>query len=289
MLILAPLALHCVPESPRWLLSTRQPARVSEARTILEEAATVNGRIIPDNDLIIRQAKREGLRKILTSKILFIRTLILSFNWFVVNFIFYGLVLNMEELTGSIYLNYIAMGCLQSASKLATCIIVQKAGRRITLMSLVLMAGTILLVTLAFPKGLYPNNWPIASLAVVGSLSITMALSVLQVYTAELYPTTIRNSGIGFCSSVSRVATIVSVSVGALSQKSQHAPHILFGALAYSAVFFTMFLPESGKNLPKSLDEIEERIRSGEDKNLFFDVMEAFSKDKKKDMEISKL
>ena len=78
---------------------------------------------------------------------------------FVANFIFYGLVLNIKEITGSIFLNFVAMGCLQGLSKLVTCIIVEKAGRRMPYMVLVFVAGTMLLATLAFPKGSAQPNF----------------------------------------------------------------------------------------------------------------------------------
>ena len=275
ILILAPLPLHFVPESPRWLLSTRQPAKVNEARSILEYAAKENGRPILDKELIIQQATKDGFRKIFTSPILLSRTAILSMNWFVVKLMVYGLAFNMKELTGtgSIFLNFVAMGCLQTLSKLVTGLLVLKAGRRLPYMSLVFLAGTVLLMTLAFPKGLYYKNWPIAVLAVLGSLFSTMAISIQLVYTAELYPTTTRNSGFGFCTSMGHLATVTSVSIGTLSRESPQAPAILFGALAYIAVFSTIFLPETKGDLPKSLDDIKCRIKSGKDESLFSHMM----------------
>ena len=277
ILILSPLPLHFVPESPRWLLSTRQPSKVNEARSILEEAAKVNGRPIVDQELIINQATRDSYKNMFTSKVLLKRTMILSFNWFVVKLMAFGLAFNIKELTGFIFLNFAAMGCLQTLSKLVVSWLVLKAGRRLPYMSLVFAAGTVLLITLAFPKGLYYKNWPLAALAVLGSLCITMALSIQLVYTAELYPTPLRNSGFGICSSMGYVATIASVSIGSLSRQSEEAPAILFGALAFLAVFSTLFLPETNGDLPKSLDDIKCRIKSGKDRSLFSDIIEAIA------------
>ena len=73
---------------------------------------------------------------------------------------------------------------------------------------------------------------------------------------------------------MARVATVISVSIGTLSQQSQQAPPILFGVLAYFAVFSTMFLPETGRTLPKSLEDIKSRIESGKERNLFADVLQ---------------
>ncbi len=41
--IVTPILMNYVPESPRWLLATKKPAKIAEAKDILEEAATMNG------------------------------------------------------------------------------------------------------------------------------------------------------------------------------------------------------------------------------------------------------
>lgn len=41
-----------------------------------------------------------------------------------------------------------------------------------------------------------------------GKFGFTMAFSIVYIYTAEIYPTVLRNVGIGMCSSAARIGSI---------------------------------------------------------------------------------
>ena len=45
-------------------------------------------------------------------------------------------------------------------------------------------------------------------MVLTGKFGFTMAFSVVYIYTAELYPTVLRNIGIGMCSSAARIGSI---------------------------------------------------------------------------------
>lgn len=46
------------------------------------------------------------------------------------------------------------------------------------------------------------------ALEMTGKFGFTMAFSIVYTYTAELYPTVIRNVGLGLCSSAARIGSI---------------------------------------------------------------------------------
>lgn len=48
------------------------------------------------------------------------------------------------------------------------------------------------------------------SLEMIGKFGFTMAFSVVYIYTAEIYPTVLRNVGMGMCSSAARIGSITS-------------------------------------------------------------------------------
>lgn len=42
-----------------------------------------------------------------------------------------------------------------------------------------------------------------------GKFGFTMAFSIVYIYTAEIYPTVLRNVGMGMCSSAARIGSII--------------------------------------------------------------------------------
>ena len=191
--LFTPIALHFVPESPRWLLSTGNESRMREARGILEEAAKANGitKPVPES-IAIEKERKESFMVAFRTPILLKRTLILFFNWFVVSFIIYGLNLNWQALTGSVFLNFVVFSCLDIPAKIVAMFVVQRGGRRLPYVAFVFASGVMLFLILAFEKDVYYKNWPIALLGIVGSVCISLAFSIMWIYTTELYHTAVR-------------------------------------------------------------------------------------------------
>lgn len=46
------------------------------------------------------------------------------------------------------------------------------------------------------------------ALEMTGKFGFTMAFGIVYIYTAEIYPTVLRNIGIGMCSSAARIGSI---------------------------------------------------------------------------------
>ena len=196
--LLTPLALHFVCESPRWLISTGTKSKIGEAKSILDDIAKKNGRqtvSVSMNDIEAGPVEqRENILIIFKTPILLKRTLIIWFNWFTVSFIIYGLNLNWQTLTGSVFLNFVVSSVLDFPAKAAGIWINMRFGRRFPYIGFVAFAGILLFLILAFEKDEENviNNWPIALLGLIGSLCISLSFSITWVYTAELYPTAIR-------------------------------------------------------------------------------------------------
>lgn len=96
-----------IPESPRWLLCK---GRVTEVAAIIRAAAVVNKRPVPNNvEAILKppsQSKAdEECLTLFGSKYLRLITICFLLIWFVMNMVYYGLILNMNTFGGNIYLN----------------------------------------------------------------------------------------------------------------------------------------------------------------------------------------
>jgi OCT family organic cation transporter-like MFS transporter 4/5 len=120
LLIVTPIVMNFVPESPRWLLATNEKSKMDEARDILKQAAIVNGTLDENTEdklsaLVKPKSAEEqaidaknqlGFLHLFRAKVLRKRALVMYFNWFANSFILYGLSLNWQSLTGSLFTNF---------------------------------------------------------------------------------------------------------------------------------------------------------------------------------------
>ena len=119
--IITPLLMNYVPESPRWLLATNNKSKLEAAREILKNAAIVNGtdneetdvklqelvKLKTDEEIAKERGKQLGFLDLFKHQVLLKRALIMYVNWFANSFILYGLALNWQSLTGSLFTNFI--------------------------------------------------------------------------------------------------------------------------------------------------------------------------------------
>lgn len=94
-------------------------------------------------------------------------------------------------------------------------------------------------------------------LVMMGKFGVTAAFSMVYVYTAELYPTVVRNMGVGVSSMASRLGSILSPYFVYLGAYDRFLPYILMGSLTILTAILTLFLPESfGVPLPDTIDQM---------------------------------
>ncbi len=91
---------------------------------------------------------------------------------------------------------------------------------------------------------------------------------MVYLYAAELFPTVLRNSGVGSSSMCARIGSIIAPIVGGyLGEISTAIPVSIFATCSFVAGIVTLFLPETkGRNLP---DTLEEGRQFGKGENAF--------------------
>ena len=75
------------------------------------------------------------------------------------------------------------------------------------------LAGVSLTATIVIPLGVFAYEWPIVVLNILGRISAISTLAVCYIYSAEVFPTVIRNVGLGsssFWARVGRKTTLMS-------------------------------------------------------------------------------
>lgn len=126
-----------------------------------------------------------------------------------------------------------------------------------------LLTGGIALLLTIFPL-LYGSSdieWMTISLSFVGMTGSSMAFASVFLYSAELFPTVVRNSGLGIANFCARTGGIIAPYIPDLTQVvsgdvGRILPMSIFGIFAILAGFLSLLLPETNKQrLPETLDD----------------------------------
>jgi len=98
-----------------------------------------------------------------------------------------------------------------------------------------------------------------ATCAQIGKFLITGSFSMMFVYATELFPTVVRNVGVGSCSMFARVGGMLAPYIGReLGLLSLEAPIVIYGVTCLVAGLLVALLPETkDRILPDTIEEGE--------------------------------
>ncbi|NXI10655.1 S22AD protein, partial [Irena cyanogastra] len=82
-------------------------------------------------------------------------------------------------------------------------------------------------------------------LAIIGKFTSTAAFSTSYVYSAEVFPTILRQTGVGLCSTMARVAGILAPLIIPLSHYHRAIPKAIFGSIPVVVALSCILLPET--------------------------------------------
>lgn len=106
----------------------------------------------------------------------------------------------------------------------------------------------------------YFKDHPIvlACLAMVGKFGITASFAVIYVYTAELFPTVLRQTGIGVSSMFARAGGVLAPIINMLQNHSPNTPLVIFGTTPLLGAALALMLPETAnKPLRDTVKDVE--------------------------------
>ncbi|XP_034557996.1 solute carrier family 22 member 13-like [Notolabrus celidotus] len=252
------LYIWWIPESARWLL---RRGRTAEAKELILKVAGINKQKIPENLLnevsSEHEVKNGGIKEIFTSAVLIKYLFILSFSWFSLNLGYFCLVLNVGKFGLNIFLVQFMFGISDTPAHLLSIWILELVGRKKTLISTLLIGGFVCFLTLAFPQD---SAVVITALVTTGKFFLSWAGSVCMVYIQELFPTSVRQTAVGFGSIAFRVAGLLSPLLNMLAVYHWSIPIIVFSSLAVVSGGLVFLLPETTrKELPDSAKDIQSK------------------------------
>ncbi|KAL0487090.1 6 TM domain-containing transmembrane protein [Acrasis kona] len=244
------LFIPFLPESPMFL---HVQGRYEECEQVLERMIRWNqkkpmaGSVVTDSQNLQEISNKINpwqSVKILYSRKYVVVTLLLMGIWFVNSFCYYGVVVMTPQFfkTGTSLSGYIE-SFITSAAELPGVIVaifmINSAGRKKTQGFLFLFCG-IFLFLLCIPTG----TWLLTVFAVGARMCVMGAFSTTYVFTSEVFPTVVRSTGMGVCSSTSRIAGIITsfVAVGQVSIKPW-VSLVVYAVLCIVGAAFTFAVP----------------------------------------------
>lgn len=249
-------------ESPRWLWTQ---GRFKESIDIVATALKMNKKPELDTAYYASKAKSSpassveqpsaNLSDLFRTPNLRQKTLNVCLNWFANSLVYYGLSLGVGSLPGNPFLILFINAIVEIPSYITVVILLDKLGRRSITSFLMLLGGICCIVAVHMAKG----ETMTTTVVMMGKLFIAGSFAVIYNYSAELFPTVVRNSAMGLGSMCARLSGALTPLISLLDSFDPKVPAIIFGVVSIVSGLWTLFLPETmNQPMPESLKDGEE-------------------------------
>ncbi|KAG8563047.1 hypothetical protein GDO81_015907 [Engystomops pustulosus] len=253
------------PESPRWLLATRQLNRCKAELCLFSRANGIDtgedfaGResLFTEIDSLWRGFPRPryySFCSLVGTRLIWRNALILGFTTFIGSGIRPCFARNLMALGGST--PYFLQAGSEVLACISLCITVNHWGRRAVLLLFTILTGFCSLLLLALTQYLFTAVS--IAISVLGSLSSHAVVMLSVFYASEVLPTVIRGSGLGIILGLSMLGR-ASFPMIVLQQRSGFfLHHVVFSSFCILSVLSLLLLPETKrKALPDTLRQGE--------------------------------
>ncbi|PZC84122.1 hypothetical protein B5X24_HaOG205844 [Helicoverpa armigera] len=249
-------------ESPRWLWAQ---GRSKESVDIVERALKFNrSESTLDRAELVSKGRAEASKgtdapaastgDLFRTPNLRNKTMNVCFCWFANSIAYYGLTLSTGKLEGNPYLITAILGFVELPSYAAVIYFLDIWGRRPLISSMMLVGGAACVSATFIPAGSTIST----GIVIAGKLFIAGSFAIIYNYSAELFPTVVRNSALGLGSMCARLSGALTPLITLLDSFNPKIPAITFGVVAVISGFLCMFLPETmDQPMPQSLADGE--------------------------------
>uniref|UniRef100_A0A670YZ61 Major facilitator superfamily (MFS) profile domain-containing protein n=1 Tax=Pseudonaja textilis TaxID=8673 RepID=A0A670YZ61_PSETE len=178
-------------------------------------------------------------------------TVCLCFVWFSTSFAYYGLAMDLQNFGVSVYLIQVIFGAVDIPAKLVAFLVISYSGRRIAQALSLILAGLSIGVSNLILRTVF---------AVFGKGCLGASFNCVFLYTGELYPTVIRQTGMGFGNTMARVGGIVAPLVRMTGEYLPSLPLVIYATAPIISGMAACFLPETlNVPLPDTIEDVETR------------------------------
>ncbi|KAA0711075.1 Solute carrier family 22 member 7 [Triplophysa tibetana] len=257
-LLLAAATWWWIPESARWLIANNKP---DKAYKYLEKCAVYNKKqdfmtkIKPETMLNLMNVdnpdhsytyidlfKTPRLRRL---------ALFTGIVWYGVSSTYYGISLNITGFGLNPFLTHFIYATIELPAKILIYFCLNKVGRRVCQSGTLILTGFCILINILTPT----EYWTFRTvIAVLGKGLSEASFTTVFLYTTELFPTVLRQNGLGYTSFMARLAA----SIAPLIMLLEDVPEMIFCSLAILSGAVAWLLPETSNiRLPETIDDIE--------------------------------
>uniref|UniRef100_A0A665T9C3 Solute carrier family 22 member 7-like n=1 Tax=Echeneis naucrates TaxID=173247 RepID=A0A665T9C3_ECHNA len=264
-LILAIITWRWMPESARWLIAN---GKLEQAQMYLTKCAKMNQRedlihtLQTEKTIVFYRKDRtySYLDLIRTPKMrnLALRTGVV---WFCVATAFYGISFNITGFGLNIYLTQFIYALIEFPAKILVYYLLDKIGRRCTEVGSLLLVAVCLGINIVVPKG----NMSVLRtvVAIIGKGSSAASFATVVLYSSELYPTVIRQNGMGYNSSMARIGVAVTPLILLLDDVWKVLPQMVLCFAALLGGLVARTLPETHMRcLPETIEDVEKSLNT---------------------------
>lgn len=247
-----------IPESIRWLYLHN---RKREMLAVCKRMAYWNKRKFPD-DFTIPAPESTSQSRAAVSKIFGNRQnlkliMVLMFNWFSANALYYAFFLTAEDFGISMYLTFIFFALVEVPSNIIGSVCSDRLGRKKTVPISILLGGAISFLIAFLPKTKELLILRII-LGVFGTSFLIISFNFLIIWSVEILTTDIRSVGIGIVSAAGRFGGISAPWIAVyLRMIHPSLPFVTIGGVGVISGLAMLSLPETRGVVMK--DEVHEK------------------------------
>ncbi|KAF6163026.1 hypothetical protein GIB67_021175 [Kingdonia uniflora] len=252
------MVLPFISESPRWYLVR---GRIDKAMKVMHEIAKCNGKHLPSGIVLALDDDKEpndthqdykeeattkdavtgSLLDVLKMPITRVRLLLSVAINFMCAVVYYGLSLNVVNLGTNLYLNVTLNAVAEMPAYTLTAILLDRLGRKPLAIGTFWFSGAFCLIGSLVGKN---GAWKFVRMVcgVLGIFGMAGAYNLLFLYTAELFPTVVRNAALGCAAQAGQLGAILAPLVVVLGGA---LPFAIFGVCGIVGGVLCLYLPET--------------------------------------------
>lgn len=270
-----------VDESLRWLLTNN---KMKASKKIVKRAAKENGvnfdevwqncvesciSLVPtteknaDDEMKMTTDRSEidlGVMTLVKDPLARMISLVLVFNALMNSFTYYGIYMTSTQLAGNYYLNLFLTSFMEILGNVFMLFMLAKLKRKTTMLFFQIFSGISLLISVIINFSVETNASTVVAgkiFTLLGMFGISPSFCVLWLYAPEVYPTNLRNSGLGLMGMGSAFGNMISPFSRYTARHIAWLPSTIFGIGNVLGSLLLLTLPESkNTQMPTTMDDV---------------------------------